>query len=40
MEAPHCRIKNSESGLFTVKILCNSNRVAGFCIMITLALMS
>ena len=38
MEAPHCRIKNSESGLFTVKILCNSNRVAG--IMITLALMS
>ena len=37
MKVPHCGIKNSESGLFAVKILCIPNRLAGLCIMITLA---
>lgn len=37
MKVPHCGIKNSEPGLFAVKILCNPNRLAGFCIMATLA---
>ena len=37
MKVPHCGMKNSEPGLFVVKVLYNPNQLAGFCIMTILA---